>query len=210
MALASRDESLAGEFPTSLEFRSPSVAILAQHFLEPGKCQVLDLGAPAESNVAFFFGGPCKFYLEDLYRFFIAPRKGRQSIDDEDDDISAAIAAALSYEDTARFDLVLAWDLFSYMDRAAIKLLMARVASSCRAGTLLFLTVSTGAMIPSAPARISMTDGGRLRYRSTADGPGISNPRFPATALENMMPGFQLLHSFLLGENMQEFLFGYA
>jgi hypothetical protein len=210
VALASRNAILAEELPTSLEFRSPSVDILAQRFLEPGKCQVLDLGAPAKSNVAFFFGGPCKFYLEDLYRFFIAPREGRESNGDEDDDVTSAIAEALSYEDTARFDLVLAWDLFSYMERATIELLMARVASSCHAGTLLFLTVSTASTIPSAPARISMTHGGRLRYRSTADGPDISNPRFSATALESMMPGFRLLHSFLLRDEMQEFLFSYA
>ncbi len=210
MALASRDEILAEELPTSLDFRSPSAGILAQRILEPGKCQVLDLGAPAKSNVAFFFGGPCKFYLEDLYRFFIAPREGRKNTGDEDDDLAAAIADALSYEDTARFDLVLAWDLFSYMERAAIESLMARVASSCRAGTLLFLAVPTSAMIAGAPARISMTRRGRLRYRSTADGPSISNPRFSPTALESMMPGFRLLHSFLLGDEMQEFLFSYA
>ncbi len=125
MALASRNKILAEELPTSLEFRSPSVGILAQRILGPGKCQVLDLGAPAKSNVTFFFGGPCKLYLEDLYRFFIAPREGRENKGDEDDDIASAIAEALIYEDTARFDLVLAWDLFSYMERGTIELLTA-------------------------------------------------------------------------------------
>ena len=210
MTLASSSEILEEERPTNLEFNSPSVGILSQRFPGPGTCQVLDLGAPAKSNLVFFSGSPCKFYLEDLYRFFIAPRTGRKSTGDENDDIAAAIADALSYEDTARFDLVLAWDLFSYMERAAIESLMARVASSCRAGTLLFLTVPTSGMIASAPARISMTRRGRLRYRSTTDGPSISNPRFSPTALESMMPGFRLLHSFLLGEEMQEFLFSYA
>ena len=210
MALAAPSEILERQRPTNLEFNSPSVGILSQRFPGPGRCQVLDLGAAAKSNVVFFSGSPCKFYLEDLYRFFIAPRVGRKSTGGEDDDIAAAIADALSYEDTARFDLVLAWDLFSYMDRAAIESLMAHVASSCRPGTLLFLTVSTNAMIASAPARISMTRRGRLRYRSTADAPSISNPRFSPTALERMMPGFRLLHSFLLGEEMQEFLFGFA
>ncbi len=210
MALASPSEILEEERPTNLEFNSPSVGILSQRFPGPGMCQVLDLGAPAKSNVAFFSGSPCKFYLEDLYRFFIAPREGKKDKGDEGDDIVSAIADSLSYEDTARFDLVLAWDLFSYMERAAIELLMARIAGSCRAGTLLFLTAPTGAMIPRAPARISMTRRGRLRYYSAADGPSTSNPRFSPTALESMMPGFRLLHSFLLGDEMQEFLFSYA
>ncbi len=210
MALASPSAILEDQRPTELEFNSPSVGILSKRFPGPGACQVLDLGAPANANIAFFSGSPCKFYLEDLYRFFIAPREGRKSAADEDDDIAAAIAASLSYENTARFDLVLAWDLFSYMERAAIELLMARIGRSCRAGTLLFLTVPTGAMIARAPARISMTRRGRLRYCSAADGPSTLNPRFPPTVLESMMPGFRLLHSFLLREEMQEFLFSYA
>jgi len=204
------DETIEEGPPTNLEFGSPSVDILSQRFLGPGKCQVLDLGAPEQSNVAFFSGSPCKFYIEDLYRFFIAPREGRKEKGGEDDDVASAIADALGYEDAAQIDLVLGWDLFSYMERSAIELLMAHVAGSCRAGTLLFLTFATGAKIPSAPARITMTHHGRLRYRSAIDSQSISNPRLSPTAMDRMMPGFRLLHSFLLGEEMQEFLFSYT
>jgi len=210
MVLASSNEVLEEEHPTSLEFNSPSVGILSQRFPGPDRCQVLDLGAPASSNVAFFSDSSCKFYLEDLYRFFIAPRKHRKSNGDEDGDIASAITDALSYEDTARFDLVLGWDLFNYMERRAIELLMARIARSCRAGTLLFLTVSTGGMIPSAPARITMSHGGRLHYRSAIEDQSIANPRLSPVALESMMPGFRLQHSFLLREEIQEFLFRYT
>jgi len=204
------DEIIEEEHPTNLEFDSPSIGILSQRFVAPGKYQILDLGAPAQSNVAFFSDSSCRFYVEDLYRFFIAPREGRKIEDDEDDDVASAIADALDYEETARFDLVLGWDLFNYMERGAIESLMARVAGSCRTGTLLFVTVSTGAMIPSAPARITMTHGGQLRYRSAIDSQSIRNPRVSPTALARMMPGFRLLHSFLLGEEMQEFLFSYT
>ena len=210
MALSAGNEVLEEQQPTDLEFNSPSVGILSQRFPGPGKCQVLDLGAPVSSTVAFFSDRGCKFYLEDLYRFFIAPRNDREDNGDEDDDIATAIAAALSYDDTARFDLILGWDLFNYMERSAITLLMARIARSCRSGTLLYLTISTGAMISSAPARITMIDGGWLHYRSTIDERSIANPRLSPTALESMMPGFRLLHSFLLGDEMQEFLFSYA
>jgi hypothetical protein len=65
-------------------------------------------------------------------------------------------------------------------------------------------------MIPSVPARVAMVGGGRLRYESPASRQSISNPRLSPTALESMMPGFRLLHSFLLGDQMQEFLFSYT
>jgi len=210
MALASRNEILEDKRPTNLDFNSPSVGILSQRFLGPGKFRVLDLGAPTNSTVAFFSGSSCTYYVEDLYRFFIEPRKRREHGGGEDDDVAGAVADALGYEDSTRFDLVLGWDLFSYMDRGAIEILMSRVARSCRAGTLLFLAASTGAMIPSEPARITINQRGRLEYRSAVDIQNISNPRFSPTALESMMPGFRLLHSFLLGDEMQEFLFSYT
>ncbi len=86
MTLASSNAVLEEEHPTDLAFNSPSIGILSQRFPRPGKCQVLDLGAPASSTVAFFSESACKFYLEDLYRFFIAPRKDREDDGDEDKD----------------------------------------------------------------------------------------------------------------------------
>lgn len=210
MALATSNEILEDKRPTILEFNSPSVGIISQRFPGPGKRQVLDLGAPAKSTVAFFSSGPCTYYVEDLNRFFIAPRIGGKPDDDDDDDVAAAITNALSFVGTARFDLVLGWDLFSYMERDAIKILMARIARSCRSGTLLYLVAFTGTMIPSVPAQVTMDERGHLLYRSAIGGQSISNPRYSPTALEGMMPGFRLLHSFLLGDQMQEFLFTYA
>lgn len=208
MALATRNAILEEKAPTNLEFNSPSVGILSQRFPGLGKCRILDLGAPAKSTVAFFADGPCTYYVEDLHRYFIAPRENGKR--EADEDAARAIANALSYGPAARFDLVLGWDLFSYLDRSAIELLMAHISRSCRAGTLLFLTASTGRMIPSAPARMTMTRLGQLLYRSDIEGQHISNPRFSPTALQSMMPGFRLLHSFLLAEQMQEFLFRYT
>lgn len=210
MAVATSSEVLEEERPTDLQFNSPSVGILTQRFMGPGKCQVLDLGAPTKDNVAFFSGNSCKFYVEDLRRFYIAPRDAKKSLGKKADDSGPGIADILSHDDRARFDLILGWNLFSYLDRPTIESLMARISRCCHAGTLLFLTVPTVAMIPSQPARITMTRRGRIHYdRDLANGT-ISNPRFSPTALESMMPGFRLLHSFLLGGEMQEFLFSYA
>ena len=210
MALATGNEVAEEESPASLEFNSPSVGILSQRFPGSGKCQVLDLGAPAESNIAFFADGSCRFYVEDLYQYFIAPVEKIKGGSDNDELVATALSSTLGFEDSARFDLVLAWDLFSYMERSVVELLMARVARSCRSGTLLFLTLPNETIIPSAPAQICMTRGGRLRYQRPADDRTISNPRLTPIALESMMPGFHLLHSFLLGEKMQEFLFSFA
>lgn len=210
MALATSSEVLEEERPTDLEFNSPSVGILTQRFKGPGKCQVLDLGSPTKDNVAFFSGNSCKFYVEDLHRFFIAPRDAKKALRKADDDGTPEIAEILSHDDGARFDLILGWDLFSYLDRPTIESLMSRTSRCCHADTLLFLTIPTVAMIPSQPGRITMTRRGRIHYDRDMENGTISNPRFSPTALESMMPGFRLLHSFLLGGEMQEFLFSYT
>ena len=210
MALATGNEIAEEESPADLEFNSPSVGILSQRFPGSGRCQILDLGAPAESTIAFFADGSCKLYLEDLYQYFIAPVEKIKGGSENDELVATALSSTLGFEDSARFDLVLAWDLFSYMERSVIELLMARIARSCHAGTLLFLTLPNDAMIPSTPGQICMSRRGRLRYQRSIDHRFISNPRLSPVALESMMPGFQLLHSFLLGEKMQEFLFSFA
>lgn len=211
MALATDNGFIENEFPAELEFNSPSVGILCQRFPGAGKCRVLDLGAPSESNVAFFADGSCRIYVEDLFRYFVAPReKLLGSGVDEEEDVASALADALEFEDSARFDLVLGWDLFIYMERSAVEFLMKRIARSCRAGALLFLTLPTDEMIPSVPARICMNRQGHLRYQKPVQPRSISNPRLSPTALQTMMPGFRLLHSFLLGGRMQEFLFSFA
>jgi len=211
MALASPGVVREEEVPADVEINSPSVGILSKRFPGPGKSQVLDLGAPLEANVEFFSTGACRIHIEDLYRFFIVPENGAAHVgEDEDDPLAARLIRALSFDDNARFDLVLAWDLFSYMEPRSIELLMSRVARSCRAGALLFLANSTSTKIPKVPARIAMSRLGRTRYQNFLSQGTVSNPRYSPIALEGMMPGFRLLHSFLLGENMQEYLFSFA
>ena len=210
MALASPGVVREEVIPADVEINSPSLGILSKRFPGPGKSQVLDLGAPVTSNVEFFSVGSCRIHVEDLYRHFIAPENGAAHLDEEDDPAARLLERALSFDDNARFDLVLAWDLFSYMQPREIELLMSRVARSCRAGALLFLTNSTAVSIPKVPARISMTRVGRMRYQNSLAEGTVANPRYSPIALEGMMPGFRLLHSFLLGENMQEFLFSFA
>ena len=210
MALASPGVVREEEIPADVEINSPSVGILSKRYPGPGKCQVLDLGAPVEANVEFFSVASCRIHVEDLYRHYIAARNGAGHLDEEEQSTASLLTRALSFDDRARFDLVLAWDLLSYMQPAEIEQLMSRVARSCRADALLFLTNSTAPSIPKVPARIAMSRLGRMRYQNSLEQGTIANPRYSPIALEGMMPGFRLLHSFLLGENMQEFLFSFA
>lgn len=216
MALAHRHEATDPPFPSALEFSSPSVEILHKRLLEPGKHQVLDLGAPTAANVAFLNQVPCRLYLEDFYRFLLMDRQARRAAQDADEapeSIGAELERSLAYPRNVRFDLVFGWDLFCYLEKPTFEALMTRIARSCRSSCLLYMVGSTLARIPAAPARITIEAGGRVRYRSldaAAGGASTSNPRYSPLALERMMPGFRLLHSFLLDEGIQEYLFSFS
>ena len=208
MSLAFRNDAFEGGYPAELEFKSPSVELIVERLREPGKHQILDLGAPANVNVEFFSQTPCRLWIEDLQRFL---SEGRPSQDDDEEiDIAGAVLDALAYDRGARFDLVVGWDLFNYMEPPTIEALVSQVSRSCRRGTLLFLIGFTSTKIPNRPARVTIVANGRLRYTPMGDRFTIGNPRHSPISLEKMMPGFRLLHSFLLGEGLQEYLFTFG
>lgn len=207
MALAFRSPGFEEGRPSRLEFKSPSVDILVQHLQRPEKPNILDLGAPRSENVAFFSQVPCKFYVEDVLRYLeVRP----VSSDEEAENPADTVARALDFDERVRFDLVLGWDVFSYLSPPLIEALASRVARSSRNGALLFLTGSTGQAIPATPATYSVTTSGSLIYDVPGGTSAIANPRHSPVALERMMPGFRLLHSFLLGEGVQEYLFRFS
>jgi hypothetical protein len=206
MALAFRSPGYEEGRPSRLEFKSPSVDILVEHLERREKPHILDLGAPRSENVAFFSRIPCKLYVEDLHRVLdVGPPSGEEAEDPAD-----IVARALAYDTRVRFDLVLGWDVFNYLTPPLIEALAGCVARSCRNGALLFLTGSTGEAIPDTPASYCITPSGALRYEVPGGAAAIANPRHSPVALERMMPGFRLLHSFLLGEGVQEYLFRFS
>lgn len=191
------------------EFRSPSLELLVGRLQEPRRHRVLDLGPPLGSNVEFFSHSPCTLYLEDLHRTLEAAGPPPVPEGAEAPDWDALVARAIYNRPAEPYDIVLGWDLFNYFDRALVTALMRRLSPHCRTGTYLFLMVSTAPEIAIEPARLTISPAGRLVYEPSP-GPTRANPRYTPLALERMMPGFHLLHSFLLGEGMQDYLFTYG
>ena len=189
-------------------YRSPSLALLLDRLQQPGKHQVLDLGAPSGPNVDFFSQLSCVLHIEDLHRSF-------QELDlPEPDDDNAeyreqALGTLFAHDASSRFDIIFGWDLFNYLDEVGITSIMKRLTNQCRPGTLLFLLASTQEWIPEIPGRFTLSFDGTLSCETTAPDTQ-TNPRYSPPALERMMPGFRLLHSFLLGDGMQDYLFAHT
>jgi len=77
---------------------------------------------------------------------------------------------------------------------------------TCHPGALFYMLTSTRREIPAEPARFTIRGADCLLYEPrtmrTRD-----NPDHTAHALEKMAAGFQLLHSFILTNGLQEYVF---
>jgi hypothetical protein len=187
-------------------FRSPSLGFIRNHLAEERKHAILDLGLPSGSNVDFFAQVPCTLYVEDLFDSLLdLPPPDEEEGKDVWDH---RVARCLAHDSAVRFDLIFAWDLINYMHPDLIHALMKRLSRSCRSGTLLYIIISTAPEISRRPAKLSITHKDRVRYQGQAP-LDKANPRYTPLKVERMMPGFRLLHSFLLGGSLQEFLFGF-
>jgi hypothetical protein len=169
--------------------------------LSRGKLSVLDLGPAIGSNVERLSEFGCKLDIEDLYASKTAAlAEGPGPLGPE------FFTELLSPPEGTKFDLVLAWDLFNYLDRKELAQLAERLRLFCRPGSLLFALISIHKTIPAQPIRFRFHDKDQLIYerRSTVERPG---PRFAPAELNQLLRGFHVDRSFLLRHGIQEYLF---
>jgi hypothetical protein len=191
--------------PEAAVFRSLGLAALLQHLEEGRLYSVLDLGPARGGNLDFWAPVACRICFEDFYRTwagagFLKPEEGASHV--------PLLRKLLSFDESARFDIVLAWDLFNYLEPGQIEALVEYIARSCRTGAILMAMISSAPVIPELPTVFRIRDREHLAYESgtAAMRPG---PRYQARDIARMVPGFQVLNSFLLRHGVQEYLFLY-
>jgi hypothetical protein len=162
------------------------------------KACVLDLGPASGANVAFFSRRPCTLHIADLYRAL----RSDLGLPRDATELDAALAPQLP---EGPFDLVLAWDLFDYFDRAQLEVLGRHLAERCRPSALVFAIVSYLHQIPDRPHRFEILDEERLVY---GDASGLSRPApgYREPDLMRLLPGFEVEASYLLRHGVQEYV----
>ena len=157
------------------------------------------------ANVDFFSQFSCKIYIEDLYHTlssfdYFSPEDGftYQTVFDY----------LLPYTQNTRFDIILSWDIFNYLERDEFKSLISHLGNFCNKGTLLFSLISTLKHIPEKPTTFRIQDQESLQYQagSTVLRPC---PRYQQTDLNHLMPHFRVCNSFLLRNGFKEYLLVY-
>ena len=171
--------------------------------LRPGKHTLLDLGPAVETNVAQFAHFSCKLYIEDLYYTL---RVHPLSSTEEGAQSGAISDLFLAYESTTRFDVILAWDLLNYLDFDTAAAMMAHVRRFCHQGALVFLLMFALPHIPDMPSKFTVLDALHLQWEPRSIDTRLS-PRYTPATVTDMMQDFAVLHSYLLRNGLQEYVF---
>jgi len=159
--------------------------------------RILDLGSAVGGNVEFLSQLGCKLHIADLY--------ASRSTSVEGEELGQEFFEQLFPPDT-RFDVVLAWDLFNYLQRKEMARLGVLLRRNCRPGALIFALMWIQKQIPAQPIRFRIQENGQLVYerRTALERPG---PRYPPAEITGLLKGFQVDRSFLLRHGIQESLF---
>ena len=184
---------------------SLALDVLYNHLHNEKKSNILDLGPALGANVDFFSQFSCKIYIEDLYHTlssfdFFSPEDGFT--------YEAVFDYLLPHNHNTRFDIIMAWDIFNYLERDEFKSLINHLGNFCHKGTLLFSLISTQKYIPEKPTKFRILDQESLQYQTESSvlrlGPG-----YQQTDLNHLMPHFRVCNSFLLRNGFKEYLFSY-
>ena len=185
-------------------FEAPGLELVVRHIAGSRRSELLDLGSPCRANVEYLSQYSCVLHIEDISRALADDPE--MTAPEEERDVEGVVERLIAYEDDIRFDAIFVWDIFDYVDAATSHAIMHRVGRYCRTGTLLYLTTSNGDTIPDEPARFTIVDERHLRFDRSGAGTR-SGMKHSARGLERIMRGFRLQHSFLLGHEMQDYLF---
>jgi hypothetical protein len=180
--------------------RSLALAALCEE-IRRRKLTVLDLGSAVGSNVEFLSQYGCKLFIEDLYAALSARMPG------EGGDLASSsfFGEFLSVPEDTRFDVVLAWDLFDYLQRKELAAFAEQLRNYTNPGALIFALISYHKTIPAQPYRFRIKDEQHLIYerRTGAERP---SPRLAPAEVTNLLKEFRVDRSFLLKHGIQEYL----
>lgn len=195
------DDGPAASPVEPFEYSSPGLRALLAGLSEGGGHRILDLGpvVPANLEVYSRFARVVRFV--DLLRDELAaggvPPGGAI--------LSAPAVARLLPERAGSFDVVLAWDLPSYLDGTTCRTLMAQLAACGAPHARLVAMLVAAEVMSEKPLRFELREGGRVSAAPVTaamrGGPNLA----PAEEQRRLEP-FVVDHSVLLRHGLREYL----
>ncbi len=195
---------LRGSQPEYAVHSSLGLQSLCQALGDSPACHILELGPARNENLKFWSRFNPRMHIADLRSSLPLP----SSPSEDEEWVGPDWGKLLELPPHQTCDVILAWDLFNYLELPAISSLVQYLVGYCHRGTILFALIFDQKMMPDAISLYDIADESHLRY-------GILNPqtrscpRHQPRVLSGMMAGFQARESFRLRNGVIEYLFEY-
>ena len=155
MAVQGFIDNAAQDQPVEVIHRSPGITAIYNELKSSTHNSVLDLGSASAASFQFFSRLSCHIHFESIDNFFA--ECGEAWVSGET--LRAGLDEYLSaFSDTKQFDVILAWDIFNYLDRDTLQWLIARLNRHCRPNTLLHSIKYVGRNLPAVPRHFQILD----------------------------------------------------
>jgi hypothetical protein len=179
---------------------SPGLEEALRGIPEDGSCKVLDLGPSVADNVEFV--SSFASYLQIIDAIELDPAASNLAGGG-----FGRLSALRSLPEQHRrsFSLVLMWDVLNYLSSDQAERMMQSVAELCLPGARLHAIVFATETMAEAPNRYRIIDRSHLAYEPvTAELRGA--PDLPPAAVEKLLKGFRVEHSFVLQHGVHEYV----
>ncbi len=189
--------------PEPAEYKSLGLNALFGLLRADRKYSILDMGQALGGNIDFWSQFSCRLHIEDFYRYYATLKPPTPEEPER-----PLFEGLLAYAPDTVFDIILAWDLFDYLNPEELEALIKRLCTWCRSGTLVFALVSSLPRIPAEPIVFRILDSERMIYdvRTQETRPC---PRHQPRDVARLMARFNVSQSFLLRHGVQEYVFIY-
>jgi hypothetical protein len=185
------------------ETSSPLFHSLVERMDEDSRYEILDLGPATPENIAFFGRYHCRLNIADCLTDLVALHKDEEDVEAQ---LGERVRSMLPPHADRRFDIVLAWDVLNYLDKAVLRALIEDLSGSIDHNTQLHAYVYPRQSMPERPSRFRIFPDGSLAITPGAPAERPS-PCYLQPELEKLMPGLTVQRSVLLKNGIQEYLF---
>jgi hypothetical protein len=169
-----------------------------------GACDILELGPARSSNIEFWTRFSPTIFVADLRSSLPLP----VSRSEEGEFIEPDWENIMNLPEGRRYNVILAWDLFNYMEIPAVSSLVRYMRRYCGPEALLFALIFDRQQMPEKITVYRIVDESHLAYEcsGTAMRPCL---RHQPRALSGVMSCFRTFGSYRLRNGMVEYVFAY-
>lgn len=188
------------ELPKTV-YRSPGITAIYNELKYSPRNTILDLSSSSAASFQFFSQLSSQIHFEGIDNVL------HESIIDDmtGDKLRAALENYLTtFAADKKFDVILAWDIFNYLDPATLNWLIKRLNQHCRANTLVHCIKYVGRHMPAAPRQYQLVDQYQINISADRTDRARRFATMSTSTLLKNMPDYLVDHTYMRHEGMPQ------